>query len=204
MPQDATPSATLWPTGLTPTRPFGRKGVAPTPRPSPTGSGPGGSGSDEVARTLAPPPVDPDLLRLFIGPKADKFMTADGKARTPLSLFVLAFFLGFNWFLYRKAWGLAILLFTALLIIQQLAPVAAWILHVAVAVTAGRLYLWHARRKVRGILRRNLSEVETEAAVAKAGGGSWRAVVLGYLAIMGLSLVYGAVVFFIIMRQQGL
>ena len=132
-----------------------------------------------------------DLLRLYIGPNAIKFLSItkglkETNYKKSRSFNVAAFFFPLAWFFYRKIYfeGLFVALFIPIivsLIFPDLPSILYTSLHIAIGMYANRYYLESASKKVDQIIASGLSERELRKKVKKRGGVSEIGAVLGVL-----------------------
>lgn len=145
------------------------------------------------------------LLRLFVGPNADKFLQIHRRMEDAKSKKRGGFFYGLNWivlfvpivwYFYRKMFlaGAAILLVPPILILvfPALATVSTGGLVGMLVVLSNRWYVERAIRKIRKIEELGLPSDERDARIRQSGGTSKFGAFLGsliYVAIFALFLV---------------
>ena len=148
----------------------------------------------EITPTEPIPPPEPTpeehLLRLFIGKHADSFLGG----RNIKTALVVGFF-PIPWFFYRKVYLMGVGVLFGLVLVGNIVSaipyemvgtlVPIWVA-IYLASYGPRWYMWHARRKVRDILQRDLSPEEREALAHKTGGTSVLGAVLGVLIMVSL------------------
>ncbi|MFQ5657716.1 MAG: DUF2628 domain-containing protein [Candidatus Methylomirabilales bacterium] len=150
----------------------------------------------EPTPTEPAPPAEPTpeehLLRLFIGEKADSYLR---NPRANMGVYFVVVFFPIAWFFYRKLYLMGagvtfglILLAPVIAVVEESTGFQFFELFIALLLAgyATPLYMWHARRKVRDILKRDLSPEEREALARKTGGTSVLGAVLGILIMVAL------------------
>ncbi|WP_207895945.1 DUF2628 domain-containing protein [Hymenobacter gummosus] len=139
-------------------------------------------------------PINEEYLAAFFGKNADYYLYywRQLQAGRRVSFNAAAFFVGLFWFIYRRMYGVALLLVGLLIVEAQLEQ---WLLPrfipgynaanpgsvVVVNLVAASLYaafgnwiyLSHARRKITRVLRRETSEEAILQQLRRRGGTSW-------------------------------
>lgn len=138
--------------------------------------------------------ISDEHLRAFFGKSADYYRHKwhEWQQGRRISFSVAAFFAGLFWFIYRRMYGLAALIFGLLVVEAELeqwllpllspayaqesqgrAVVVGLTLGTVLSATGNWLYLRHARRKITRILRTETSEEAVLRQLRRQGGTSW-------------------------------
>jgi hypothetical protein len=164
----------------------------------------GASKDEAVRRDQDTPSGEPDtghdsekseaeMLRLFVGPNADKFLKIyraqrDGKRAFSFNWVVLLAAL--PWFFYRKLYvigvGLLLVPIIVVVIFPKLSGVGTTGFAAALAVLANMLYVQIALRRIKKLKALNLSPAERDERIRKAGGTSPAGAVFGTLILASM------------------
>ena len=150
----------------------------------------------EARESTAAPPAEPseeELLRLFIGPNADKFIVvyrAQQQKSNKVSFNWVVFFASLPWFFYRKLYliGVCVLLVPVVLItvFPDLADVASIGIAAGLAFSANMIYVWIALRRINKLKALGLPPDELKERIQRTGGTSPAGAAFGVLIFLSI------------------
>lgn len=136
---------------------------------------------------------DAELLRLFVGPNADKFLriyNAQLKEKDAFSFNWVVLIATLPWLFYRKLYvvgiGLILLPVILVLIFPDLARVGTMSFAGVMAVTANSIYVHIALRRIKKLKALNLPPAERDERIRNAGGTSPAGAVFGTLIVASM------------------
>lgn len=143
---------------------------------------------------------DEELLRAYVGKKAnyylrkwEKFVEGSYRSWNPASFFLSAFWLG-----YRKMYGYFIIYLVILsmegivsrIIVGHDTNFVSIILSLIVGLLGNHIYYFFAKRKIKKMKTKGMSDEELKLALAKVGGTSWKFILFLFL----FCIIYGIII----------